>query len=232
MGASRPTDVGVVIPAAGASLRMGFDKLLVKIGDRPVIAHTIGVFQDSPSVGEIVVVASESNLEPIKRLVADFAFTKVSIVCTGGARRQDSVWNGISSLSTRDWVVIHDGARPFVDETLIRTGLAEALPLGSAVAGVPVKETIKTADERGIVQSTLPRQNLWSVQTPQVFRCDIIVDAYRHVIQDVTDDAQLVELRGWPVKVYMGSYDNIKITSPEDLDLARLILTRRGEMPK
>jgi len=218
--------VGAVIPAAGVSARMGVDKLLMELEGSPILAYTIRAFEISPSIDEIVVVAAKSNQERIKRLVRDLSFAKVSNVCLGGARRQDSVWKGISALSACDWVVIHDGARPFVSQALIETGLTEALATGSAIAAVPVKDTIKTADERGIVQSTLPRKFLWSVQTPQVFRHDIICDAYKNVVEDVTDDAQMVELRGWPVKVYTGSYDNIKITTVEDLDLARLILSR------
>ncbi|MCL5958913.1 MAG: 2-C-methyl-D-erythritol 4-phosphate cytidylyltransferase [Chloroflexi bacterium] len=219
--------VGAVIAAAGISSRLGTDKMLGELGGIPVLAHTLSAFQSSAAVHEIVVVAAKANLQAINRLTRDFSFAKVAEVLAGGARRRDSVWNGISALSDCEWVVIHDGARPFVDPEIIENGLREALGTGSAVAAVPVKDTIKIADSSLIVRNTLPREFLWSVQTPQVFRGDVITDAHLNVIQDATDDAQLVELRGWPVKIYMGSYDNIKITTPEDMDLARLILSRR-----
>lgn len=218
---------GVVIPAAGLSARMGTDKMLVELDGAPILAHTIKVFQTSPRINQIVVVGSRTNVEPIRRLVEDFSFSKVSKIVHGGPRRQDSVWDGLSTLSGCDWAIIHDGARPFLSGQLIDAGLEAALATGSAVAAVPVKDTIKLADRMNIVQQTLPRELLWCVQTPQVFRYDIITDAYLHVMKDVTDDAQLVELRGWPVKIYDGSYDNIKITTIEDLELARLILERR-----
>jgi len=206
---------------------MGADKITAKLEGIPILAHTLRAFQSSPLISEIVVVAAATNLESVNHLVQDFAFSKVTGVGLGGLRRQDSVWNGISRLSGCDWVVIHDGARPFVDAEMIARGLEEAMVAGAAVAAVPTKDTIKIADQTQVVQQTLPREYLWSAQTPQVFRYDIIADAYSNVAQDVTDDAQLVELRGWPVKVFMGSYENIKITTPEDLDLAHLILKRR-----
>ncbi len=206
---------------------MGAGKRKGEVEGIPILAHTLRAFQSSPLISEIVVVAAATNLESVNHLVQDFAFSKVTGVGLGGLRRQDSVWNGISRLSGCDWVVIHDGARPFVDAEMIARGLEEAMVAGAAVAAVPTKDTIKIADQTQVVQQTLPREYLWSAQTPQVFRYDIIADAYSNVAQDVTDDAQLVELRGWPVKVFMGSYENIKITTPEDLDLAHLILKRR-----
>ncbi|MFH1015911.1 MAG: 2-C-methyl-D-erythritol 4-phosphate cytidylyltransferase, partial [Chloroflexota bacterium] len=146
----------------------------------------------------------------------------------GGERRQDSVAAGLKLTGKCDWVVIHDGARPFVTIDLIERGLEAAKETGAAIAAVPVTDTIKEAGEDSIVRQTLPRQNLWAVQTPQVFRIDIITEAYRRARGDVTDDAMLVEQMGHKVKVFMGSYDNIKITTPEDLALAEVLVKKYG----
>jgi 2-C-methyl-D-erythritol 4-phosphate cytidylyltransferase len=124
--------------------------------------------------------------------------------------------------------MIHDAARPLVTEELIKKGLEAARETGSAVAAVPVTDTIKMADEDMLVQGTPPRGNLWAVQTPQVFRFDIITEAFRKVDYEVTDDSRLVEQLGHKVKLYMGSYDNIKITTPQDLGLAEILWQRRS----
>ncbi|MDD5083195.1 MAG: 2-C-methyl-D-erythritol 4-phosphate cytidylyltransferase, partial [Dehalococcoidales bacterium] len=140
----------------------------------------------------------------------------------------DSVAAGLSRLKDYRWVVVHDGARPLLTEDLIHRGLIEAREAGAAVAAVPVKDTIKLAGDDKIVQQTLPRHNLWAVQTPQVFSFDIITKAYRQLTGEVTDDAEAVERSGHHVKLYMGSYDNIKITTPDDLTLAEVLWRKRG----
>ena len=150
-------------------------------------------------------------------------WSKVSDVCIGGKRRQDSVEAGLKRLKNCDWVVIHDGARPLVTMDMIIRGLDAAKETGAAVTAVPVKDTIKIADDDKTVLQTPPRQQLWAVQTPQIFRFDIIKEAYRQVNNEVTDDSSLVELAGYKVKLYRGSYDNIKITTPDDLSLAETL---------
>ena len=216
--------VGAVIVAAGKSQRMGgVDKMLALLGDKPVLARVIDVFQRCDSIDQIVVVLSQENLEPGQQLVAKGEWSKVSDVCPGGERRQDSVVAGLDRLSQCDRVVIHDGARPLVTVDLIEQGLEAAQETGAAVAAVPVTDTIKLAGDDLIVQGTPPRQNLWAVQTPQVFRFDMIAEAYRQTKYEVTDDARLVEQLGYKVKLYMGSYDNIKITTPNDLALAEVL---------
>jgi 2-C-methyl-D-erythritol 4-phosphate cytidylyltransferase len=134
---------------------------------------------------------------------------------------------GLSQLENCDWVVVHDCARPLVTADLIERGLTEARETGAAVAAVPVTDTIKMAGDDRIVHQTLLRQNLWAVQTPQVFRLDIIAEAYRQAKGEVTDDASLVEQLGYKVKLYMGAYDNIKVTTPDDLALAEILWQRR-----
>jgi 2-C-methyl-D-erythritol 4-phosphate cytidylyltransferase len=226
---SAKAKVGAVIVAAGGSQRMGgVDKVLALLGGEPVLARTVDAFQKSSSIDQIVIVLGEPNLELGKRLVTEQGWSKVTEVCLGGRRRQDSVVAGLSRLQDCQWVVIHDGARPLVTEDLISRGLAEAGATGAAVAAVPVTETIKVVGEDRIVHQTPPRQNLWAVQTPQVFRYPVIAEAYRQAKDEVTDDASLVEQLGYKVKLYMGAYDNIKITTPDDLALAEVLWHKRG----
>ena len=216
--------VGAVIVAAGSSRRMGgADKVFALLGRKPILARVVDAFQGCSPVDQIVVVLSEQNLERGRQLVTKQGGAKVIDVCAGGRRRQDSVAAGLRRLSSCDWVVIHDGARPLVTVDLINRGLEAAEETGAAVAAVPVTDTIKLAGDDRIVHQTLPRQNLWAVQTPQVFRIDMITEAYSRANGDVTDDASLVEQLGYRVKIYMGSYDNIKITAPDDLALAEVL---------
>ena len=222
--------VGAVITAAGSSQRMGgADKVLALLGGKPILARVIDVFHRCQSVGQIVVVMTEKNVKWCQQLVTEQGWSKVTDVCLGGERRQDSVAAGLSRLKDCHWAVIHDGARPLLTEDLIYRGLTEAEETGAAVAAVPVSDTIKLAGDDHIVQQTLLRHNLWAAQTPQVFRFDIITEAYHRAKGDVTDDASLVEQLGYRVKLYMGSYDNIKITAPEDLALAEVLLKKYGK---
>ena len=216
--------VGAIIAAAGSSERMGeVDKLFATLGEKPVLVRVIDTFQRCETVDQVVVVVSGENFEPCQHLVAEQGWSKVTEVCLGGERRQDSVAAGLSRLDQCHWVVIHDGARPLVTVELIEQGLEAARETGAAIAGVPVTDTIKVADNDGIVQNTPPRQNLWAVQTPQVFRFNILTRAYQQTTVEVTDDATLVEGLGYKVKLYMGAYDNIKITTPDDLILAEAL---------
>ncbi len=216
--------IGAVIVAAGSSQRMGgVDKVFALLNGKSVLSRVIEIFQRCSSIHQIVIVLSQQNLEVGKELVAKQGWPKVTDVCPGGERRQDSVLAGLNRLSHCDWVVIHDGARPLVTMDLIEQGLEEATETGAAIAAVPVSDTIKVAGDDLLVQGTPPRQNLWSVQTPQVFRFDIIAEAYRQAKYEVTDDARLVEQLGYKVKLYMGSYDNIKITTPDDLTIAQVL---------
>ncbi len=227
---SAETKVGAVIVAAGESQRMGgMDKVLALLGGKPILVRAVEPFQSCGAIDQIVIVVSEQNLERGKQLVAEQGWSKATDVCPGGRRRQDSVLAGLNRLSNCEWVVIHDGARPLVTVGLIEQGLAEAGETGAAVAAVPVADTIKVAGDDRIVRQTLPRQNLWAVQTPQVFRYPVVAEAYRRAKGDATDDASLVERSGYKVKLYMGSYDNIKITTPDDLALAEVLWQKHGK---
>jgi len=218
---------GVVIVGAGSSQRMGMDKVFMSLAEKPLLAWSVDVCQTCELVDQIVIVLNESKLNLGRRLVAERGWSKVVEVCLGGDRRQDSVRQGLNKLKGCDWVVIHDGARPFLTLDLIRDGLKAAQPTGAAVVAVPVKDTVKLGGSDLTVKGTLNRQELWAVQTPQVFRFDIITKAHEQIKGDVTDDAGMVEQLGYKVKLYMGSYDNIKITTPEDLALAELIIRKK-----
>ncbi len=228
--------LGVIIVAAGSSSRMGgVDKVFADLHGRPVLAWSIETFGRMPEVIAAVLVLSSMNLERGRALVRGMNFGKDVSCVPGGARRQDSVRAGLEALAGAgpgfDFIAVHDGARPFVDEAMVRRGLAAALATGAAIAAVPVKDTIKSAGPDRIVTGTPDRRALWAVQTPQVFSADVILDAHRRVSQEVTDDASMVELAGGRVSVFDGHPENIKITTPDDLLLAGLIATRRAGEP-
>ena len=207
----------------------GVDKVFALLGGRPILARVVDTFQDCAVIDRIVIVLSEANLERGKQLVSQSGWTKVTAVSPGGKRRQDSIAEGLTQLGDCAWVVIHDGARPLVTASLIRRGLEAATETGAAAAAVAVTDTIKVAGEDRLVRETPAREQLWAVQTPQVFRGDLIREAYRRADNDVTDDASLVERIGHRVKLYAGTYDNIKITTPDDLALAEVLWRKYGK---
>jgi len=219
---------GAVIVGAGSSQRMGMDKIIMPLGGKPVISWSVDVCQRSELIDRIVIVLNDSQRDFGQKLASEQGWTKVVDVCPGGNRRQDSVREGLTRLNDCEWVLIHDGARPFLTPDLIRLGLESARSTGSAVLAVPVKDTIKQGNADLTVRKTFDREELWAAQTPQVFRFDIITRAYQNTIADVTDDASMVEQLGYKVKLCMGSYGNIKITTPEDLALAELIARKKA----
>jgi 2-C-methyl-D-erythritol 4-phosphate cytidylyltransferase len=221
--------VGAIIVAAGTSSRMGgIDKVFATLDGEPLLATVIAVFQNCSSIDEIVVVLARRSLGQGRKLVKDYGWSKVIAICPGGQRRQDSVREGLRRLTDCEWVVIHDGARPCVNTDIIERGLIAARESGAAIAGVPVKDTIKIVSRRRFIQQTPARQSLWAAQTPQVFRYDLIQEAYHHADNEATDDATLVEQLGYKVEIYMGSYNNIKVTTPDDLAIAKLFLQNNG----
>ena len=220
--------VGAIVVAAGESRRMaGLDKLFVSIGGRPLLSHSVDLLCRCTAVDEVVLVLSERNIEAARDLVDANGWDKVSTVRTGGPRRQDSVRRGLEALGPCDWVMVHDGARPFIDTDIVARGFDAAGETGAAVAAVPVKDTTKLADDQMTVVETMPRERLWSVQTPQIFRRDVLVKAHQDITEDMTDDAAMVERIGVPVKLFEGSYSNIKVTTPEDIVVAEAILRAR-----
>lgn len=221
--------VGAIVVAAGSSRRMGeVDKIFANLAGKPLLVYTVDVFQRCPSIDQVIIVLSEDKLEEGRKLVEEHRWSKVVEVCPGGVRRQDSVREGLERLSGCQWVVIHDGARPCLEVDLIEKGLKEACQSGAAIAAIPVKDTIKVVSPSSFVEETPVRQSLWAVQTPQVFRFDIICEAYGKAQGEVTDDAALVERLGYKVKLYPGSDTNIKVTTPDDLSIAEAILRNRA----
>jgi 2-C-methyl-D-erythritol 4-phosphate cytidylyltransferase len=220
--------VGAVITAAGSSRRMnGSDKLFALIDGRPVLSRVLDTFEACHSIGIIVLVVSAESIDKVRELVAGESWKKIREICPGGARRQDSVLAGLERLEGCEWAVITDGARPLVTVDLIEAGLEAAVETGAAIAAVPVTDTVKIAGDGMVVHGTPPRDTLWAAQTPQVFRYDLILNAYRNVTTDVTDDAAAVERIGGTVKLYPGSRENMKITTPDDLAIAELLLRKR-----
>jgi 2-C-methyl-D-erythritol 4-phosphate cytidylyltransferase len=226
--------VTALIPAAGMGKRMGkaVAKQFLPLGDRPMLAHTLLTFQRSSDIDEIIPILSEEDMETCLRDVIEaFHITKVKTLVVGGKERQDSVSNGIRKLEKdASVIVVHDGVRPFVTQEMIHECVEAARKGECVVVGVPLKDTIKEVDDRGIVRKTLERSRLWAIQTPQAFPAKVLRTAYDESSRNKlygTDDAALVERAGSKVRVLMGSYENIKITTPEDLILAEEILKGR-----
>ena len=223
--------ISVLIPAAGQGKRMksSVKKPYLMLGDRPVLAHTIHQFDQNSVIDEIIVIVDESDLATCKEnVISPFRFRKVRELVAGGDTRQVSVCNGIQVLSSHvDYVVIHDGVRPFINDDIIFRCLEATAEIGASVTAVPVKETIKVANSNLFIDHTPERELLWRVQTPQVFRYSLLLEAHNKAIKDgisAPDDATLVEELGHPVKLVMGSYKNVKLTTPEDLLLAETLL--------
>jgi 2-C-methyl-D-erythritol 4-phosphate cytidylyltransferase len=220
-----------IIPAGGAGKRMGTaqSKQYLLLAGKPILAHTIQPFQESGAVDAIILVVPAEDKDLVgKTIVETYGFSKVKSIVPGGVQRQDSVRNGLGAVGDGyDVVLIHDGVRPFVSDDLIRRTILTAETFGAVTVGVPAKDTIKEISPEGFVRSTLSRDSLWLIQTPQAFRTEIIKSAHRKAEEDGyygTDDAALVERMGIPVKTVAGSYDNIKITNKEDMALAEHLI--------
>ena len=219
--------ISTLIPAAGEGSRMAMKvkKPYLTLAQKPILAHTIQRFEENSAVDEIFVIVNEADVEACQATVlAPYAFQKVQALVAGGASRQMSVYNGMCALSTDvDFVIVHDGVRPFVTNETIFACLAAADEWGAAVAAVPVKETIKVANAAGFIAETPVRDRLWTVQTPQVFRKSLLEEAHRTAHErryTATDDAALVEQLGAAVKLVQGQETNLKITTPVDLRIA------------
>jgi 2-C-methyl-D-erythritol 4-phosphate cytidylyltransferase len=212
-----------VIVAAGGSRRMGgVDKLLARLAGRPVLAHSVVTFSEHPKVDTVVVVVSEANQVAIEALLEDVA--PLARVVLGGARRRDSVRAGLGALPRCEYVLVHDGARPLVTPELIDAALAGAREKDAAICALPVGDTVKQADNYGFSRRTIDREGLWLAQTPQAFRLELLLRAHAANHDDATDDAQLIELLGLPVRIVAGSTRNLKLTTPDDLVLAEALL--------
>lgn len=224
---------GAVVLAAGSGRRMHSDvkKQFLLIQDKPVIYYSLQVFQQS-FIDEIVLVVSEEDRDYCKKNIVDqFGFSKVKYIVAGGKERYHSVAAGLACLTECDYVFIHDGARPMITEEILERAYECVKENDACVVGMPVKDTIKIADQNGFIHQTPDRNLVWMIQTPQVFEASLIKGAYRQLLDQekelqeqgihITDDAMVVEtLMKHPVKLVEGSYENIKITTPEDLLIA------------
>lgn len=223
----------VVIVAAGTGSRMNMNinKQFIKMYDKEVIAYTIDAFYNNENIDEIVVVIREDEEAFfVEHIINKYMYKNIKIA-HGGKERQDSVYNGLKRLDYNcNIVIVHDGARPFIPKTVLDESIREAKLNSAVVVGVPVKDTIKVIDNNNIVRDTPNRKHLWAVQTPQVFNYKVLMDAYENAYNKGyygTDDAMLVEYLGQEVKMIMGSYENIKITTREDISFGENILKRK-----
>jgi len=225
-----------IIPAAGIGARMGSNKpkQFIDLCGKPILAVTLSHFQQCNLVDKIVVVVSKDDVDYCRREIVDrYKLNKVFNVIVGGKRRQDSVRKGLEAVDDLcRWALIHDGVRPLVTTELIEKVIKAAKKFRAVITGLPVKETVKELDDQSMVLRSVDRSQLWLIQTPQIFRFEDINLAHQKAIKDgceeATDDAFLIEKMGIPVKIIGGEENNIKVTTPGDLDIARFLLSKKS----
>jgi 2-C-methyl-D-erythritol 4-phosphate cytidylyltransferase len=222
--------VVAIIPAAGSGMRLGSKtaKPYLRLCGKPLLSYCLRIFEKSPLIHRIIVVAEQTQLPRARRILRTLRITKADSVIAGGATRSESVWNALQSIEPdTDFVLIHDGARPFVTALLVAQCVSAAERYGAAVCAVRCAAAIKSVNKNLEVVSTLDRDRLWQVQTPQVFSYALIMKAYRRFFSKTRvffDDASLVERLPHTVKIVPGAYANIKITTAEDMRIARALL--------
>ena len=221
-----------IVLAAGQGKRMHskIQKQFLEIGGKPVLYYSLRCFQDSPLIDDIILVTGEDALSYCRSEIVDrYGFTKVSRIIRGGKERYDSVYAGLLACEDADYVLIHDGARPFITEEILRRGMEGVKETGACVIGMPSKDTVKLSDAAGFVSETPDRKTVWTIQTPQIFSYNLIKSVHdsirRKDMSQITDDAMVVEQEsGTRIRLVEGSYMNLKITTPEDLDVAEIFL--------
>ena len=225
--------VTAIVPAAGKGARFKsvITKPLVNLDRKPILIHTLSILSKHRLIKDIIVVSNKKDLQMLKAKIKQFKLSKIKKIIIGGSTRRQSVENALSWVDNAcDFVLVHDGVRPFINKEIISSVISAAKKFGAAIVAVPVKPTIKKVNPLNLkVRCTLDRSTLWEIQTPQVFRKDIILKAYnRFKDRKALDDAYLIEKLGIAVKVVRGSYKNIKITTPEDLIFAKAIMKKKG----
>ena len=222
-----------LIAAAGKGRRMNsrISKSFIPVSGKPILAYTIDIFEKCKSIDKIYLIVSPEEKEIChKNVILRYKFSKVQELVDGGDTRQDSIYNGLKALDKdTDIIVIHDGVRPLVEETIIQDSIEEAQKYGAAIAAIPIKDTVKKSDNNFYISKTLNREEIWRAQTPQTFKYDIILPAYHQAYKDkylATDDAAIVEKYGHKVKLIIGPEENIKITTPFDLIVAEVFLKK------
>lgn len=236
MKKNRKLWVSAVVVAAGKGTRMNMDinKQYIKVCKVPLLARTLKVFEECCLIDEVVLVVNNNDMFYCKQnVVEDYGLKKVKLLVAGGEQRQNSVYNGLIQVNNEaDIIIIHDGARPFINEEIIKNCIEAAQEYGASTTAVPVKDTIKSSDDGGFVKETLERSTLWSIQTPQAFLKDVIIKAHKIAMEDGfngTDDTVLAERIGVRTRLVMGSYNNIKITTREDLTFAEAVVNNAEE---
>ena len=213
-----------IIVAAGSSSRMkGTDKIFSELAGKPVLQHCLEQFVNSKLFSEVIVVVNSARIEKVNGILDSLHYEGLKTVI-GGNRRQDSVFQGLDAISICDYVAIHDGARPFVTQKLLRSGIQCVRKTGAAIPVLALQDTIKKIDTQNIVSETMNRNTLHRAQTPQFFQYDLIMEAHQSVDRDVTDDSTMVELMGKPVLAFQGDPNNVKITTQSDLSHLQHIL--------
>lgn len=222
-----------LIAAAGKGKRMNtrISKPFIPIFGKPILAYTIEKFEKCKLIDKIYLTVNSEEKELCSRnVIIKYNFSKVQELVDGGETRQDSVYNGLKALDKdTDIVVIHDGARPLIEETLIRDSIEKAKKYGAAIAAIPIKDTVKKSENNFFINKTLNREEIWRAQTPQTFKYDLILPAYHKAYKDkylATDDAAILERYGHKVKLIIGSEENIKITTPFDIIVAENFLKK------
>lgn len=226
-----------IVLAAGRGKRMGtkVHKQYLELAGKPVLYYSLKAFAYSDVIDEIYLITGPGEEEYCRReIIEKYEIPKVTKILPGGAQRYHSVWNGVQEMEEEGYVFIHDGARPFVNHEIIERVFQEVIHHKACVVGMPVKDTIKVVDDNEFVKNTPDRKSLWMIQTPQVFENHLIKGAYSMLMREsyinVTDDAMVVEqMLKYPIKLVCGSYENIKITTPEDLDIAEVMIARSQE---
>ncbi|MDO5725717.1 MAG: 2-C-methyl-D-erythritol 4-phosphate cytidylyltransferase [Tissierellia bacterium] len=227
--------ISAIITGAGDSVRMNlpYSKMLLEIGDKKVIEHVLDVFCKTKLIDEIILVLKKDEISHFKRHIVRqrYCFSEIKLV-EGGNTREESTFKGLMAVDEKSQIVIcHDGARPFVTEELIVEGVRVCMQKGNAIPAVPLKDTVKEIDrEKNIVINTPKRENIYAIQTPQVFKTKNIIAAYKKGLNKytVTDDSQMLELAGEDVHIFEGDYNNIKITTREDIAIGMKILEERN----
>lgn len=227
------TGCSAIVLAAGKGSRMKSDvhKQFMLLGGKPVLYYSLRCFQASSLIDEIILVTSEDMIDYCRNEIVDrYSFNKVKKIVSGGKERYDSVYAGLQACSSPGLVCVHDSARPFITEEILKRGIETAESTGACIVGVPAKDTMKLADDNNDVEQTVPREKIWIVQTPQIFSYSLLRNAYEAArakgMAGITDDAMVIEREtDCKVRFALGSYRNIKITTPEDLVIGEAFLS-------
>ena len=221
----------VMMPAAGSGQRMGagYNKLFLELEGKPILIHTLDVFEQDPTCDGMILAVKPEERERINEMLNQFGITKVHTFVTGGSERQYSVLACVKAHKTNGIVLVHDAARPFIHRQTIQELVSVAELHGAAIAGVKTKDTMKLA-VNGIIEKTIERENLWIIQTPQAFQYELLLKAtIKAEVEGYfgTDESMLVERLGYPVRIVESTYDNVKMTTQEDLVFGEILLRRR-----